>query len=296
MSKIKKHSVDPRIAQLLLSAGPVLEIEDISKIDYGFFYMPDPKLDPLEYGGSGRVAHILDRHGLNMTSIVTVVPDNLDLEQAHGPLVWKKSPDDDWGIAFLRCMGLDNEIRILKYLRTFAQTVIAPLKTEPRWAVTTAFVDVMFLVIERDEGAAGFEDFKPEFGREIPPSWIFEPVETRSIDRRAEYDQNGFCGIFDEGKYSIFHRINPYEVQDFFNQDDIHGDGPPNHDWHSGKSACLQIAYDLVTALFDEDLAVQVYDEFSVRVIERLPRIWWAISETTVRNTVAEILQEQESA
>jgi hypothetical protein len=271
-----------------LSPGPMFEVAEIKEIEDGFAYLPD------ETGGPAQITSLLGGNRVRDTVHYLNITHYDGYEAVFGELIWSKNDDEDIGFAILHSSIFGEDLRQLKYLDSFTSRVLKPLKTAECWGLTLEFVKNTFDQIEREDGPAGFVDFKPEFGRELPPSWIVEPSITRRADSRGLYDQNGFCGMIDIGQFSVFHRSSRTYSTKVTWDTKLHKHVLRRHDWrYSAEERHGKLAEDLLKPFFDEQIVEEVQSEFIKRVVSRLPRLWWSISETTIRNTVNFILQDQ---
>jgi hypothetical protein len=270
-----------------LSISPQLQPDRISRITHGYYFLPNEDGSPIEPGAAAPITYVLEKgysHARISNLPLNVIESDLELD-------WCQNELEDIAYGLLHT-DIRHEPTVLKHLTSFTQHVVEPLKPLPCWGLTLAYVENAWAAIQAADGPAGFVSFTRSLGRELPITWIIEPEKTRAIDPRVEYDQTGFCGMWFEDHFTVFKRVSENEVVDL---DDVFDDFPnkPHHlDWHNGKHVCRYIAYLMLSTIYEENLVRAVVNEFSRRMIERLPRLWWAVKENTVRALVSEILKQ----
>jgi hypothetical protein len=276
--------INRALESFTLDDQPILEFEQIGAIDHGYLCSSTHFfLGNIQH--QAPVMYIADRElsffkyptwDVNGTEIIDWFTANP--EEVASAMLYKQNFDD---------------IEIQKYLVSFTQKVLVPLKEYQHWALTSNYVNNAFRNVQREDGPVGFVAFKPSLGRDGPLTWIIQPDRIRAIDTRTEFDQPGFAGMVSEGRYAmIFHRSNAHDTEILDCRTDLMVQAWNNLDWRRGNADCQQVALAMLATLFDADLAIRLHIEFSRRVVEHLPHLWWSLTETSVRATVEEILKD----
>jgi hypothetical protein len=186
---------------------------------------------------------------------------------------------------------LPDQMETLKYLEQFTREVLAPLKGIKDWGITSTFIENRLQEIIHKAGPSGLDNFKPTFGRDVPITWILQPDETRKIDHESEFDQNGFCGMVWKDQVTISYRNGPHNVRGLECRTDLIWQEPAMLDWRKNSPTKHQVALAILTQLYDVPFALRVHLEFSRRVLDRLPQVFWTLSETSINTFVDDILQ-----
>jgi hypothetical protein len=71
---------------------------------------------------------------------------------------------------------------------------------------------------------------------------------------------------------------------------DLRNHSPTGYEWSYSGSGPAQLALALLAdALADDEMALKHYQDFKFKVVARLPRDKWEMSEEDIRQTVAEL-------